>query len=82
MQHLGVLEENGEFKEFTDAGGSIPPDDPQIIIDWDDLQMDLAHLGGATPRAAKSGGDKLWNNNWNDNDIKDEFSMQLWYMFS
>ena len=52
------------------------------IIDWDDSQTDLAHLGGAAPGAAKSGGDKLWEDNWDDDDIEDEFSMQLWYMFS
>ncbi|KAE9401539.1 hypothetical protein BT96DRAFT_1018188 [Gymnopus androsaceus JB14] len=44
--HLGVLEEDDEFEEFAAA-------------DWDDSQTDLAHLGGAAPGAAKSGGDKL-----------------------
>ena len=52
------------------------------IIDWDDSQTDLAHLGGAAPGAAKSRGDKLWEDNWDDDDIENEFSMQLWYMFS
>lgn len=46
-------------------------------IDWDDSQTDLAHLGGAAPGAAKSGGDKLWEDNWDDDDIEDEFSVQL-----
>jgi 26 proteasome complex subunit DSS1 len=46
-------------------------------IDWDDSETDLAHLGGAAPGAAKSGGDKLWEDNWDDDDIEDEFSMQL-----
>ncbi|KDQ24485.1 hypothetical protein PLEOSDRAFT_1085661 [Pleurotus ostreatus PC15] len=62
--HLGVLEEDDEFEEFAAA-------------DWDDSQTDLAHLGGAAPGAAKSGGDKLWEDNWDDDDIEDEFSVQL-----
>ncbi|GAW07806.1 MAG: DSS1/SEM1 family-domain-containing protein [Lentinula lateritia] len=62
--HLGVLEEDDEFEEFAAA-------------DWDDSQTDLAHLGGVAPGAAKSGGDKLWEDNWDDDDIEDEFSVQL-----
>ncbi|KII89850.1 hypothetical protein PLICRDRAFT_29081 [Plicaturopsis crispa FD-325 SS-3] len=62
--HLGVLEEDDEFEEFA-------------VADWDDSQTDLAHLGGAAPGSAKSGGDKLWEDNWDDDDIEDEFSVQL-----
>lgn len=51
------------------------------ISDWDDSQTDLAHLGGAAPGAAKSGGDKLWEDNWDDDDIEDEFSVQLRCVF-
>lgn len=47
------------------------------MLDWDDSQTDLAHLGGAPPGAAKSGGDKLWEDNWDDDDIEDDFSVQL-----
>ncbi|KAF6745003.1 hypothetical protein DFP72DRAFT_1077902 [Ephemerocybe angulata] len=39
--------------------------------------MDLAHLGGAPRGAAKSTGDKLWKYNWDDDDIEDDFTMQL-----
>ena len=46
-------------------------------LDWDDSQTDLAHLGGTAPGAAKSGGDKLWEDNWDDDDIEDDFSVQL-----
>jgi 26 proteasome complex subunit DSS1 len=46
-------------------------------LDWNDSETDLAHLGGAQPGAAKSGGDKLWEDNWDDDDIEDEFSVQL-----
>ena len=49
-------------------------------IDWEDSQTDLAHLGGAAPGQAKSGGDKLWEDNWDDDDIEDDFSVQLRYV--
>ncbi|TFL04172.1 DSS1/SEM1 family-domain-containing protein [Pterulicium gracile] len=62
--HLGVLEEDDEFEEFA-------------VADWDDSQTDLAQLGGGAQGAAKSGGDKLWEDNWDDDDIEEEFSLQL-----
>jgi 26 proteasome complex subunit DSS1 len=62
--HIGVLEEDDEFEEFGCA-------------DWEDTQTDLAHLNGAAPGAANSSGDKLWEDNWDDDDIEDEFSVQL-----
>jgi len=61
---LGVLEEDDEFEEFA-------------VADWDDSQTNLAHLGGNPPGAAKSKGDKLWEDNWDDDDIEDDFSVQL-----
>ncbi|PPQ67497.1 hypothetical protein CVT25_006038 [Psilocybe cyanescens] len=62
--NLSVLEEDDEFEEFP-------------VADWDDSKTDLAHLGGAAPGSAKSGGDKLWEDNWDDDDVEDEFSVQL-----
>ncbi|KAH9481418.1 Putative 26S proteasome complex subunit sem-1 [Psilocybe cubensis] len=62
--NLSVLEEDDEFEEFP-------------VSDWDDSKTDLAHLGGAAPGAAKSGGDKLWEDNWDDDDVEDDFSVQL-----
>jgi hypothetical protein len=50
-----------------------------IHLDWDDSTTDLAHLKGAAPGVAKSAGDKLWEDNWDDDDIEDEFSVQLRY---
>lgn len=61
---LGILEDDDEFEEFA-------------VQDWDDTQTDLAHLSGVAPGAATSGGDKLWEDNWDDDDIEDEFSLQL-----
>ena len=52
------------------------------LIDWDDSQTDLAHLGGTAPGAARSGGDRLWEDNWDDDDVEDEFSVQLRYVLS
>lgn len=51
--------------------------DRRLSLDWDDSQTDLAHLGGVAPGAAKSEGDKLWEDNWDDDDIEEEFSVQL-----
>ncbi|KAN0126250.1 hypothetical protein V8E53_015243 [Lactarius tabidus] len=71
--HLGVLEEDDEFEEFPVQA------EPAAFrsTDWDDSQTDLAHLGGVTPGAAKVDGDKLWEDNWDDDDIEEDFSVQL-----
>lgn len=82
---LGVLEEDDEFEEFPVAG---TPHSPlrnalaftRMWVDWDDSQTNLAQ-SGAAPGAAKSGGDKLWEDNWDDDDIEDDFSVQLRYAF-
>ncbi|KAI5120118.1 hypothetical protein M0805_002202 [Coniferiporia weirii] len=64
QSNVSGLEEDDEFEEFS-------------VQDWDDSKTDLAHLGGTAPGAAKSGGDKLWEDNWDDDDVEDEFSVQL-----
>ena len=46
-------------------------------LDWDDSQTDLANLSGAGATGPAAGGDKLWEDNWDDDDIEDEFSTQL-----
>jgi hypothetical protein len=48
-----------------------------LRLDWDDSKTDMAQLGGAAPGAAASGGNKLWEDNWDDDDIEEEFSIQL-----
>ena len=45
--------------------------------DWDDTQTDLANLSGAGSAGSAAGGDKLWEDNWDDDDIEEEFSTQL-----
>jgi len=61
---LGVLEEDDEFEEFP-------------VQDWDDSQTDLANLASAGTAGSAAGGDKLWEDNWDDDDIEEEFSTQL-----
>ena len=82
LPQLGALEEDDEFEEFPVAGCTRPISSLRTWInpyhpDWDDSETNLAHLGGSAPGAAKSGGDKLWEDNWDDDDIEDEFSVQL-----
>ncbi|KAI9570508.1 hypothetical protein HD554DRAFT_2170113 [Boletus coccyginus] len=87
IPHLGVLEEDDEFEEFQCAGESERARAPMslsgaettdgVLLDWDDSQTDLAHLNGSAPGAANASGDKLWEDNWDDDDIEDEFSVQL-----
>jgi hypothetical protein len=48
-----------------------------LISDWDDSQTDLANMGGAGTAGSAPGGDKLWEDNWDDDDIEEEFSTQL-----
>ena len=45
--------------------------------DWDDSQTDLANLAGAGAAGSAVGGDKLWEDNWDDDAIEEEFSTQL-----
>jgi len=61
---LGILEEDDEFEEFPSQ-------------DWDDSQTDLANLANAGAAGSTGGGDKLWEDNWDDDDIEEEFSTQL-----
>jgi 26 proteasome complex subunit DSS1 len=89
VPHLGVLEEDDEFEEFPVQGELFRCTKTRCNfakwlsapfgLDWDDSQTDLAHLRGVAPGAAKSEGDKLWEDNWDDDDIEEEFSVQLRY---
>ena len=48
--------------------------------DWDDSKTHLNDLKGTTgtvPATAKAAADKLWEDNWDDDDIEDDFSVQL-----
>jgi len=50
-------------------------------LDWDDSETNLSHLTSTKPGAEKSGGDTLWEDNWDDDDIEDEYSVQLRLVF-
>jgi len=63
--------------DHLQVGGDVMTIFSLALLDWNDSETDLAHLGGAAPGSAKSGGDKLWEDNWDDDDIEDEFSVQL-----
>lgn len=61
---LSALEEDDEFEEFP-------------VQDWDDTEAELGKLAGLQPGAAMSGGDRLWEDNWDDDDVEEEFNLQL-----
>jgi len=61
---LNALEEDDEFEEFP-------------AQDWDDTETELGKLSGLQPGAAMSGGDRLWEDNWDDDDVEEDFSLQL-----
>jgi len=82
--HLGVLEEDDEFEEFPAAGMSVRSTTDYGTcstwsnrIEWDEKQTYAGQLGTAAPGSAKSGADKLWEDNWDDDDVEEEFSVQL-----
>ncbi|GJJ08148.1 hypothetical protein Clacol_002356 [Clathrus columnatus] len=43
------------------------------VQDWDDSETNLAQLTGTNG----GNGNQLWEDNWDDDDIEDEFSLQL-----
>jgi len=61
---LSALEEDDEFEEFP-------------VQDWDDTETELGKLSGLQPGVAMSGSDRLWEDNWDDDDVEDDFSLQL-----
>ncbi|PWN34436.1 uncharacterized protein FA14DRAFT_174102 [Meira miltonrushii] len=68
---LGALDEDDEFEEFE-------------AQDWEDSKTSLAHLnseGGATglSMSGEQGGtgDHLWEDNWDDDDVEDDFGKAL-----
>ena len=87
---LGVLEEDDEFEEFPVQGRHLSAPNFRSVsyvsfitrcasntLDWDDSQTDLANLASAGAAGSAARGDKLWEDNWDDDDIEEEFSTQL-----
>ncbi|KAH8924576.1 hypothetical protein BT69DRAFT_1280459 [Atractiella rhizophila] len=73
---LGPLEEDDEFEEFD-------------VEDWEDKESDLTNIArgkasSAPVQAGKAGTDgkgntldALWEDNWDDDDVDDDFSKKL-----
>lgn len=52
-----------------------------MCIDWDDSAADLSILAGGKPGSGAEpvNTDSLWEENWDDEDLEDDFSKQLRY---
>ena len=87
---LGVLEEDDEFEEFPVQGRHLSAPNFRSVsyvsfitrcasntLDWDDSQTDLANLASAGAAGSAARGDKLWEDNWDDDDIEEELSTNL-----
>lgn len=79
---VGQLDEDDEFEEFEMPGAL-------WLTDWPDSANGVQGTGDAAqaPGAAtialdmsgsvQSGGDHLWEDNWDDDDVEDDFSKAL-----
>lgn len=47
------------------------------VEDWDARDTEIANLTNATSSGTKSSADNLWEDNWDDDDVEDDFSKQL-----
>lgn len=89
---LGALDEDDEFEEFETDGTSGDEMSLRMGTDWPDestVMGNQANTNGASGPAtvaldmsgsSRSGSDHLWEDNWNDDDIEDEFSVALRYV--
>lgn len=73
VPQLGALEEDDEFEEFAAEGTSSNHGDKclwsvSIAIDWAEAEEDKDDS-------------HFWEDNWDDDDIEDDFSKQLRYGF-
>ncbi|KAG9046806.1 hypothetical protein FS837_003625 [Tulasnella sp. UAMH 9824] len=67
VPQLGALEEDDEFEEFPAA-------------DWDNSETTLANLtknSASSDPSKPTAVDQLWEDNWDDDDVEDDFSKQL-----
>lgn len=93
VPNLGALDEDDEFEDFDAQGEFfILPRTAytsilthrQSLADWEDKETILAHLstdGGATGLSISGerngADDHLWEDNWDDDDIEDDFGKVL-----
>ncbi|WFD14690.1 hypothetical protein MARU1_000696 [Malassezia arunalokei] len=73
---LGALDEDDEFEEFEADDW---PDQDTIVgkHNTGDQPSGAATVSLDMSGSARSGGDHLWEDNWDDDDIEDEFSVAL-----
>ncbi|CED84446.1 Uncharacterized conserved protein [Phaffia rhodozyma] len=66
VPQLGALEEDDEFEEFAEQ-------------DWNPSETSLAHLMSTTGSSdsAPTTTSNLWEDNWDDDDVEEDFSKQL-----
>ncbi|KZT52942.1 hypothetical protein CALCODRAFT_69079 [Calocera cornea HHB12733] len=67
LPQLGALEEDDEFEEFETQ-------------DWEDAETDLSFLKtdpGAPTASGQPASDSLWEENWDDDDVDEDFSKLL-----
>lgn len=79
---LGVLEEDDEFEEFPAQGMPLSPQSRCVnhlmFSDWEDRDTDIANLtNSGASGGTKAAPDNLWEDNWDDDDVEDDFSKQL-----
>jgi 26 proteasome complex subunit DSS1 len=93
---LGVLEEDDEFEEFTVSGAlAMCQSDPLLRkwcsyvikrrIDWKDEDTDVSKLVQLSKTGLTASGGQssnLWEDNWDDDDVEDDFSKQLRYVLA
>ena len=89
---LGALDEDDEFEEFETDGTCNDQTNSCMDADWPDhstvmgVQADANNASGSATVALdmsgslRAGSDHLWEDNWNDDDIEDEFSVALRYV--
>ncbi|GAA5836858.1 hypothetical protein JCM3766R1_006283 [Sporobolomyces carnicolor] len=62
--HLLPLQEDDEFEEFPES-------------DWKDSDTYGASLNAKAGQPGQKSLDLLWEDNWDDDDVSDDFSVQL-----
>jgi len=88
---LGALDEDDEFEEFETEGG-LARHHLADTVDWPEENNMIPGTSNNTSGtnaasvvldmsgSARSGGDHLWEDNWDDDDIEDDFSVALRYV--
>lgn len=79
---LGLLEEDDEFEEFPAEGTYL--DLLMVILAWRKHNLKIAdsfHLDW-TAKDEDNEDISVWEDNWDDDDVEDDFNQQLRYYFA